>query len=189
MATRQYELLGLLAVAFLWQLLRTLDPAREPAARELYLLAATTAAGLLTHYHFALLLAAGATAAWWRLHRSPRRRRLTVLAALTAGLFLPLLVHPYVVTALRRSESRRFFEWAVIPERTANVLAGIAEFGGSGWVETIWVSTLVLAGMALWLPSRPAHDGRALGSSSSIASLLMITALVGAATLFSTSRC
>jgi 4-amino-4-deoxy-L-arabinose transferase-like glycosyltransferase len=157
LATRPYELLGLLGVAFLWQLLRVSDPGRTPAGWEPLALAAIAASGLLTHYHFALLLAAGATAAWWRLHRSPLRRQLTVLVAFTPVLLLVLLVYPYVLTALDRSEKRRLFDWGAVPTRAVKVWESIAEFGGPGWVKPIWVLTLVVAAAALvWPPNRAA---------------------------------
>ncbi|MDQ4072410.1 MAG: glycosyltransferase family 39 protein, partial [Actinomycetota bacterium] len=66
---RQYELLALLAVVFVWQCLRFADPATRPRYRDAAGLAAVTAAGALAHFLFSLVAVAGAALLAVRLWR------------------------------------------------------------------------------------------------------------------------
>jgi hypothetical protein len=179
LAARPYELVALLGTTFLWQMLRISDPGRQPAAREPALLALTVTAGVLTHYHFALLLVASTIASWWRLEASPSRRRLMVPAASATGFTAALIIHPWILAGLRRSEDRAEFEWATVPARAAEILDNLTEFGGHDWgVKTIWVLALVSAGATLLRAGRASGRQPTLRRSAIDAFLVILAMLV-----------
>ncbi len=99
---RQYELLALLAVLFVWQCVRICDrPAHSPR-RDVLLLVAITAAGALAQFLFALVAAAGAAILLARLWRGRRRALAWALGSIAAGYAVFGLLQPGFTEALRR---------------------------------------------------------------------------------------
>lgn len=81
LTTRQYELLGLCTILFIWALVRYADPITAPSGLNWLALVLTVAAGALTHFHFALVVAGAAVIFLLPLYRSAPHRLLTALAA------------------------------------------------------------------------------------------------------------
>jgi Dolichyl-phosphate-mannose-protein mannosyltransferase len=103
---RQYELLALLAVLFVWQCLRFCDPPTRSPRRDAALLAAAAAAGALTHFLFALVAAAGAGILVARLWRSHRGLLAWGVASIVAGYAAFSLLHPGFALSLARGSGQ-----------------------------------------------------------------------------------
>lgn len=103
---RQYELLALLAVLFVWQCVRFCDPPTRSPRRDALGLAVLAAAGALTQFLFALVAVAGAALLVARL--APTRRRLLAwgLASIAMGYAVFSLVHPDFILSLRRASEQ-----------------------------------------------------------------------------------
>lgn len=71
---RQYELMALLSVLYLWQAFRYADTETALRPADHVLAALTAAAGMLTHYHFVLAASAGLAVVAARTARRDRRR-------------------------------------------------------------------------------------------------------------------
>jgi hypothetical protein len=99
---RQYELLALLAVLFVWQCLRFADPPTRSERRDAALLAAAAAAGALTHFLFALVAVAGAGLLVARLWRADRALLAWGIASIAAGYAAFSLLHPEFARSLER---------------------------------------------------------------------------------------
>jgi hypothetical protein len=103
---RQYELLALFAVLFLWQCVRFCDPPTRAPRRDAALLAAVTAAGALAQFLFALVAAAGAALLVVRLWSTRRGLLAWGLASIGAGYALFTLVHSGFVLSLGRGREQ-----------------------------------------------------------------------------------
>ena len=90
---RQYDLLALLTVLFVLIALRFLDSDKEIALGDPIALALVTAACLLTHYEFTAF-AAGSLVLFTCMLWRHRRRLLSVLAAMAAGILVAVLLNP-----------------------------------------------------------------------------------------------
>jgi hypothetical protein len=115
---RNYDLLTVFVVLFVWLVVDVSDAKRPPRRLALVALALVTFAAFLTHYQF-LLAVAGAVvyalgSAWLsgparRAHdEHPWRRSAATLAAMAAGLALTVLLHPGMFNSFRISRSLRF---------------------------------------------------------------------------------
>jgi len=100
---RQYDLLALLTVLFIWQILIITDINKQVKPYQLPLLTLTTAAGALTHFHFVLPLSAGVVFAIVKLVRQNPRRLAYILSMVAVGIGLATLVFPLISVA---SETR-----------------------------------------------------------------------------------
>jgi hypothetical protein len=129
--TRQYGMLSLTAVLFIWQAVRYADSRPNRRRRELVLLGLATLLGALTHYHFLLVIPAGLAIIAWRTKpappeaRPPRTYRISGLAvtidssefrggarliraawaglAIAVGLIASYALHPYFFDAFGRA--------------------------------------------------------------------------------------
>ncbi len=123
---RQYELLVLLTILFVWAALRCADPDRPCSARHLGFLALSTAGGLLTHYHFPILMA-GCALVVARVWRRDRARFHRIALAVMCGAALFLLLHPGFTRSLRRVRPAAF-DTQVLGERLERVVHRYGSF-------------------------------------------------------------
>ncbi len=103
---RQYDLLALCTILFVWRVIRCTDPEEPCGFRQLTLLALSTAMGLLTHYHFTILVAGGGVFALWRLARRHRRRLAGMCAAVAVGIVILAALHPGFVGSIQQGRNR-----------------------------------------------------------------------------------
>lgn len=150
---RQYELLALLAVLFVWQCVRFCDPSTRSPRRDALGLAALAAAGALAQFLFGLVVAAGAALLVARLWPSRRRLLAWGLASIAAGYAVFSLLHPEFLLSLRRArEQAGEGAVALLPgrvESTVDTLAGfvIPPLLARGWVA--YAACALLAGMTV----------------------------------------
>ena len=124
---RQYDLLALCTVGFVWQVLRCAEVERPIEKRELIALALLTTAGALTHFHFPLIVSACGLLLVVRLVRRHRKRLLVSCLAIGAGCALFLALHPHfyqsVVRARRQAQVFRASDIVPRLEKTATCYA------------------------------------------------------------------
>lgn len=126
---RQYELLALLAVGFVWQCVRFADPPTRTPRRDAAGLAALAAAGALAHFLFSLVAAAGAGLLAVRLWRRERRLVAPGLASIAVGYAIFSLVHPGFLLSLRRGRAQAVESTAGLFEaRAEETVETLAEF-------------------------------------------------------------
>jgi len=104
---RNYDLLALFTVLFVWALIVFSRPQRHLRHRDLGALAALTAAGAATHYHFALVLVAGGAFAAARLARRDPRLLLKLTGAVLGGLLLFVAVDPHFLLSIGRQRAQQ----------------------------------------------------------------------------------
>ena len=102
---RQYELLALVAVLFMWACARFALPTRTPR-RDALLLAGAAAAGALTQFTFSLVAVAGAVLVTWGLRGASRRLLAGGLGSIAAGYAMFSLLHPLFTLSVARSRSQ-----------------------------------------------------------------------------------
>jgi uncharacterized membrane protein len=101
LTARQYELLGLCTILFIWSLLSYMDTTLPHSWPRWLLLILTTAAGASTHFHFALVVA-GAVLIFVLPHgRSALPRLLAAIGGIGTGYLLFLLLHPSFLRSLQ----------------------------------------------------------------------------------------
>lgn len=134
---RQYDLLALVTVLFVWQALRFADAPPERARRAAVLLGVVAAAGALTHYHFALVAVAATGVLALRLRRTStpgsrgaaRRRFGLGLGAIAAGYATFWLAHPRFLESFARQEGQASdFDPADLGRRADRTVSALAEF-------------------------------------------------------------
>ena len=138
--TRMYPLLALFAVLFVWLLLVASDRSRPPRRHRivLLLLALATAGGMLTQYQFVLIVTGGALLATLTLARADLRRLGGVLAAITAGLVITVVVRPGVYRQFLREQAKhleRFSPLALVAKVNGVTGAVFAFFG----LDHLWI--------------------------------------------------
>lgn len=150
---RQYELLALLAVLFVWQCVRFCDPQTRSPRRDALGLAALAAAGALAQFLFGLVVAAGAALLVARLWPSRRRLLAWGLASIAAGYAVFSLLHPEFLLSLRRArEQAGEGALALLPGRAEATVDTLAELVippllARGWVA--YAACALLAGMTV----------------------------------------
>ncbi|MEJ7656654.1 MAG: glycosyltransferase family 39 protein [Thermoleophilaceae bacterium] len=150
---RQYELLALLAVLFVWQCVRFCDPSTRSPRRDALGLAALAAAGALAQFLFGLVVAAGAALLVARLWPSRRRLLAWGLASIAAGYAVFSLLHPEFLLSLRRArEQAGEGALALLPGRAEATVDTLAELVippllARGWVA--YAACALLAGMTV----------------------------------------
>ena len=161
---RQYELVALLAVLFVWQCVRFSDPPTPTPRRDAVGLAALAAAGALTQFLFGLVAAAGAALLLVRL--GPLRRALLAwaLVSIAAGYAVFSLLHPEFLLSLRRARGQASEAAAALlagrAEVTANTLAEflVPPLLARGWVAygacALLAAMTVVAVRAAWRAHR-----------------------------------
>lgn len=102
---RQYELVALLAVLFVWQCVRFGAPTLTPR-RDALGLALLAAAGALAQFLFGLVAAAGALLLVVRLWPARRGLLASGLASIVGGYVLFALLHPGFILSLRRGRAQ-----------------------------------------------------------------------------------
>lgn len=91
---RHYDLLALVAILFVWQMIKLVQPATEPKQHDYIFLVLLTAAGALTHYYFSIFVAGGGLFAVVKLFRQHQKRLWLGIIAVLGGYGLFYLLHP-----------------------------------------------------------------------------------------------
>ena len=124
--TRQYDLLTLFTVLFVWGVVRATAPGERRRSPEAVWVAAAAGAALMTHYQSILLLLGGAVFAvaahliGWRTQQ--RRPWVPALAGVIAGVVLAALLTPGFTHAFGREGSRiGDFTTKVFNEKLASI--------------------------------------------------------------------
>jgi Dolichyl-phosphate-mannose-protein mannosyltransferase len=152
---RNYDLLTVLVVLFVWLLVDVSDAQRPPRKLALVALGLVTATAFLTHYQF-LLAVAGAVvfalgSAWLSgcagraQDRHPWRRSASTLVAMVAGLGLTILLHPGMFNSFRvaRNMQMRPSVEAFLGKVDAVVNTVASAFGvGTAWLDTLLAGAL-----------------------------------------------
>ncbi|MDP6106899.1 MAG: glycosyltransferase family 39 protein [Candidatus Brocadiia bacterium] len=159
---RQYDLLALCTVAFVWQAVRYADASRRLRWWDHALLAASAAAGALTHYHFALVIASAVVYVFARLVRSDRRRLVAALCCIAGGSLLFAVLHPGFVESFRHIK-RHNTAWSLEQfnfrlEKTARALAAFFVLGR----KALAILTALLAALAVCAAVAWRRSGRTL---------------------------
>ena len=150
---RQYELVALLAVLFVWQCVRFSDPPTRTPRRDAIGLAALAAAGALTQFLFGLVVAAGAALLLVRLWPARRGLLAWALVSIAAGYAVFSLLHPEFLLSLRRARGQASeAAAALLPGRAEVTASTLAEFLvppllARGWVA--YAACALLAAMTL----------------------------------------
>ena len=180
---RQYELLALIAVLFVWQCVRFCDPPTETPGRDGLLLAAIVAAGALTQFLFALVAVAGAALLVARLWGSDHRLLASGLASLAAGYVAFAMVHPGYALSLRRGRAEAVASatdrLGGRTEQSIDTIAGFLVPPNLADGELAWFFAALLFGAATWLAAW-ALRGRGRPVSSAAAIPLIVVWLIAA---------
>ena len=124
---RQYALLGLCAVLFVFFLLQCINP--KASFLSLLALGLCTAAGLLTHYYFSLLIGAGLTLVLLRyIILRDSRAMVTAFASMVIGIGLFAALHPLVFGSARVANELQRFDAGQIVPRLEKTLKTFASF-------------------------------------------------------------
>jgi 4-amino-4-deoxy-L-arabinose transferase-like glycosyltransferase len=91
---RHYDLLALVAILYVWQIIRYADSHETPKARDFIFIVVLTAAGALTHYYFSILVAGCGLYAIVKLARKQKKRLIMGLGAVLSGYAVFVLLHP-----------------------------------------------------------------------------------------------
>jgi len=152
---RNYDLLTVLVVLFVWLLVDVSDAQRPPRKLALAALGLVTAAAFLTHFQF-ILAVAGAVmfalgSAWLSgpARRAqdghPWRRSASTVVAMAAGLGLTILLHPSMFNSFRvaRGMQQRPSVEAFLGKVDAVVDTVTRAFGvGTAWFDTLLAGVL-----------------------------------------------
>jgi len=165
---RQYELLTLLAVLFIWQAFRYADLQFTLRPRHHVMFAITTAAGALTHFHFALLLASVAVLVAVRAWGCARGRVVMLLGAAAAGVAaVPLAIPRFPEMLNRQRLGADTFSQVEFATRIEEVIQQ-AKVTIDGFLLPVQVTQLVQAAL---------HAGGLSMSARSTGSLLLLFVL------------
>lgn len=167
---RNYDLLALTAILFIWAALRFADLRPPLRARHWLLLIAATAAGALTHYHFALpAIIVGGLLTWRLAPRDPKRLAQGAFAVLV-GIGLFVLVHPDFRLSLNRGgRQAQAFDPSEFFGRVESIVATYASFfvltPYNDWLVHKYLPLFLFAGLLglaalLAITAAPAPRGR-----------------------------
>ena len=161
---RQYDLLGVITIVFIWLLAVCLDEERPTKVWQWALLGLAAAVGNLTHYHFILVVGGGFLIFGWRHLRQdgrirPTGRLLTAAGTVVGGYIFSFLLHPaflasFETLADRQVEEATFFLTPVDVMR--RIFASVETFTGFwvyGWplqvaLFILFLSAIIFLGMA-----------------------------------------
>lgn len=107
---RQYGLLGVCAIFFVWMIVRIVNQAAVLSWKPWVLLLLATAVGALTHFHFILVVAGAGLVFVLKLMRRDFKRVLFVGTAVAAGYLLSFLLHPQFLQSVRELSRRQALE-------------------------------------------------------------------------------
>jgi len=148
---RQYDLLALLTILFVWRLVRYSDLKINPRPGDFFLVTALTAAGALTYYYFALIVAGGGIFAIFRLGRANRKRLLQIFGALICGYAIFFLLHPHFYRSfMNESLMRGDFSSENLITRVENIFASFRFF----FMNPLAIKPLgyiLFAALTIWL--------------------------------------
>lgn len=160
---RNYDLLTLLVVLFVWLLVDVSDAQRPPRKLALVALGLVTAVAFLTHYQFLLAVAGGVAfvlgSAWLSgparrtQDENPWRRSASIVVTMAAGLGLATLLHPGIFHSFRlaRDMQMRSSMAAFAGKVDAVVGTVTSAFGvGTAWLDALPAGALPPS-QALWL--------------------------------------
>src|SRR5829696_621608 len=154
---RQYELLALLAVLFMWQCVRLADPATRPRGRDLAVLAALTAAGALSQFLFAVVAVAGLVLLLVR--RRSEMQAIAPVAAVAAGYLGFALLDPAFLASLARGRSQAADPALhLLDDRVERSVSALAEFllpPGAAVGLLAYAAAAALLAAAAWLSVEP----------------------------------
>jgi hypothetical protein len=91
---RQYTLLALITVVFVWQALKCADQSRQFRWQDIIALVLSTAAGALTHFQFSIVVLGCGLLLAARLAKANPKRMLAGFLGICAGYLLFFIVHP-----------------------------------------------------------------------------------------------
>jgi hypothetical protein len=154
--TRQYDLVALLTVLFVWGLVRATAPGERRRWPDAVWVAAAACAALMTHYQTVLLLLGGvafAVAVHAHGRRTKRRRPWApAVAGVAAGVVLAGLLTPGFVHAFGREGSRLGgFTSALFIEKLASIGQTLARAAGLPQSTATTVALAVLAAVLVAL--------------------------------------
>jgi hypothetical protein len=97
---RQYDLLALFTVLFVWQILKCSDLSKDFSWKDLFLLTILTTGGTLTHYHFSLVVIGCVVFSLIKLIKKNRYRLLMEFISIGAGYGIFFILHPHFYLSL-----------------------------------------------------------------------------------------
>jgi hypothetical protein len=126
---RHYDLLTLVAVLYVWQIIRYAEPHATPEGRDFIFIAALTAAGALTHYYFSILVAGCGLYAIVKLISKQKRRLIMGIGAVLIGYILFVLLHPnFYQSFLNEQKEVGVFSYENLLGRISNVVGTLKHF-------------------------------------------------------------
>ena len=126
---RHYDLLALVAILFVWQMLKVVQPVTEPQKHDYILLMLLTAAGALTHYYFFIFVAGCGLFAIAKLFGQHKKRLWVGIAAVLSGFGLFYLLHPGFYNSFHNEQKEvGVFSTADFMARIENVVNTFKQF-------------------------------------------------------------
>jgi hypothetical protein len=127
--SKQYELLALIAILFVWQILRYTDSKRSPGLFDFCLLALLTFAGTLTHFHFNILVGGCGIYAIATLWGKQKNRLMTGVGAVLVGYLVFLWITPNFFQSFRNAqETLSPFSYEALRLRINNAINTCRQF-------------------------------------------------------------
>lgn len=166
---RHYDLLALVAILFVWQMLKVVQPVTEPKKHDYILLMLLTAAGALTHYYFSIFVAGCGLFAVTKLFGQHKKRLWLGIAAVLSGFSLFYLLHPDFYNSFQNEQkevgvfsaadfatrlenvANTFKQFFFFPFSSRYLLIGIA----AAWLMAVWRSKR-------WIPFPRATNWRGM---------------------------
>jgi 4-amino-4-deoxy-L-arabinose transferase-like glycosyltransferase len=126
---RQYDMLILVTILFVWQFLRYVDVTRAPRLFDFILMAAVTTAGALTHFHFSILVGGCGLYALARLWREQKNHLAAVSGAVLLGDFIFFWITPNFYRSFANAgETLNVFSYEALMIRVANIVNSCRQF-------------------------------------------------------------
>jgi len=126
---RQYDLLVLMAILFVWQILRYTDADRTPRWPDFILLTAVTAGGALTHFHFSILVGGCGLYAIAKLFGKQKNRLAIVSGAVLSGYLIFFWITPnFYRSFANATETLNVFSYEALMLRLGNIVNSCRQF-------------------------------------------------------------
>ncbi len=158
---RQYTLLGICTIFFVWLMLITVDRSTDLKWHSWFFLAVVTTAGALTHYHFVLIVAGAILIFVLKLLRHDFNRAIFVGTAVMAGYILSFLLHPRFYQSVQELGRRQALEAQFLSSGLAFVqrLYAVGKTFTGFWTGAsivqvmlfcIGLTSIIWVGLVLW---------------------------------------
>lgn len=126
---RQYDLLALCTILFVWQVIKCADLTKQPKLRASILLVILTTTGALTHYHFSIVVMGCSIFLIAKLVRENRHRLMAALASIGMGYVISFLLHPHFYLSFQRQQAQaEAFRYKDIIPRVRSVISSFLAF-------------------------------------------------------------